>query len=142
MDSMRFGPEPPDLRAYMGIPYVDGGREPTRDGGLDCWGAVRWIRGHEVGHWLPAYGDDYASSEDRAATNATVLRRQPEYERVGTPGPWDIALFRIGGEECHVGLVVAPNRFVHTRKASGIEVPRFTDPAWRNRLDGFYRPFA
>jgi cell wall-associated NlpC family hydrolase len=126
--------------AYIGIPYVDRGRHPVLDGGLDCWGCVRWVYGFEVGLWLPLYGiGDYESAERSDQTGQAIQSHVHEYEPVERPGLFDIVLLRKRGELCHVGLMVARDQFLHLERATASCIQRI-DSQWRPRVEGFVRP--
>jgi cell wall-associated NlpC family hydrolase len=131
----------PERGAYIGIPYVDRGRDPVLDRGLDCWGLIRWVYALEDRGALPLYGiGEYASAEDRGAVAGVVSRHLSEYHEATEPDPFDIVLFRVGGELCHVGVLVDPGHFLHIRRSTDSVVERLSSPLWRDRVAGFVRP--
>jgi cell wall-associated NlpC family hydrolase len=88
---------------FRGIPYRNGGSEPT---GFDCSGFVRYVFGL-YGTWLPRevrdqYGAGYQVPPDDIKAGDLLF-----FETV-TRGP------------SHVGLALGDNRFVHAPSSSGV----------------------
>lgn len=126
---------------YVGIPYRLHGT--TREG-LDCWGLPRlWYR-EQYGIDLPSFGDRYGRELDAVerAHLAGIIRGEAEqWHRIRPPHAQrgDLVLFRVLGEDAHLGLVVEPGRFLHARPGTDSCVERYDAPAWARRVVGFYR---
>ncbi|MBL8967961.1 MAG: C40 family peptidase [Spirochaetaceae bacterium] len=125
----------PWVEAYVGIPYLFGGS--TREG-CDCWGLARMILRERFGKELPEFAHD---SVDRRALAALVDASLPLVNAVliDAPEAGDIALLRLLGEPCHVGLCVGDGYMIHSLRAHDSALERFASPRWASRLEGFYR---
>lgn len=120
---------------YLGIPYADNGRDRS---GIDCWGLVRlWLK-EQQGIDLPSFANEYAGSQD-PALEELVAREREGWVRVLAPMPGDVVLFRILGRQWHVGVVVAPGKFLHAREGQDSVVEGLDSPKWRHRVSGYYR---
>lgn len=122
-------------REYVGIPYRFGA--DGRDG-ADCWGLVRMVLRERFGVDLPAFEHDDA---DPHRLHAIVDDALPTVgaRRVPAPDPGDLALMRIIGEPCHIGVVTGDGYMLHTLHAHGSVLERYRDRKWAKRLEGFYR---
>lgn len=124
--------------AFIGLDWREKGRD--RDG-IDCWGLAALVYAEVLRIDLPSYADAYASIAERgeiAALFAADASRWP-WRKVDAPEEFDIALFRRGRLESHVGVVVATSRMLHVTEGRLSSVERYDDGRWRPRLKGFYR---
>ena len=126
---------------YVGIPYRLHGT--TREG-LDCWGLPRLGYLEQYGIELPAFGDRYGRELDAVerAHIAALVRGESEkwaHVRQGHEQRGDLVLFRVAGEEAHLGVVVDAGRFLHARPNTDSCVERYDAPTWARRVAGFYR---
>ncbi|KQS84117.1 MULTISPECIES: C40 family peptidase [unclassified Rhizobium] len=122
---------------YVGTPYLDHGRGAD---GCDCWGLVRLVLATERGIVLPSY--DEVSPEELAEIAALVR------DEVAA-GTWslrdratalDVAVFRRGRYDSHVGVMVDQRRMLHSDKyAGGARVERIDSGRWASQFVGFYR---
>ncbi len=55
------------------------------------------------------------------------------------PRPGDVALFRHGGHDGHVGIVTTPGMMLHVREGKDAAVESYTGSQWKHRLEGVYR---
>lgn len=129
------------IAAYVGIPYQLHGT--TREG-LDCWQLVRLYYLEQYGIELPSFGDRYGRALNAAerAHIAGVVRGEAEtWRRVpaGQERAGDVLLFRVAGDESHLGIVVDGRRVLHARPVTGSCVERYDSPTWSRRVIGFYR---
>lgn len=123
--------------AYVGIPYVPGGR--TREG-LDCWGLLRLVYAEELGVALPSYRD--APDPAERAELAGLIQADREagpWQRVEDIRPFDGLLFRVGAHAVHMAVAVNDTRMLHVSHGGRAVVQRIEDPMWRSRLVGIYR---
>ncbi|MDI6026711.1 NlpC/P60 family protein [Corticibacterium sp. UT-5YL-CI-8] len=122
--------------ALVGLPYVPRGRTLE---GFDCWGCVRLALA-SAGVSVPAY--DGVDPED-TATKSRLFQQgagTDAWRRVSAPAEFDVALFRMGRHDSHVGIVVSPTQMLHAdRRAGQSVVESFDSVKWANRLVGFYR---
>lgn len=124
---------------FVGIPQVDHGRDRS---GVDCWGLVWLVYREELGITLPDYCG-YGSVAEHAEIAALIdgAACSPLWEPALKPEPFDIALFRRGRLDTHVGLIVHPGLMLHVNgDASKLE--RCDRGAWGARLQGYWRPRA
>ncbi|MDB5620505.1 NlpC/P60 family protein [Tardiphaga sp.] len=126
--------------AYVGMPWKDMGRE--RDG-VDCWGLFRLPYIDLHGIELPAYADGWTSSADRAEVAAILANDSRQWPwvpvMVGDAREFDMAVFRRGGMETHVGLVIGAGAVLHAVAGHSSYVERFDRGPWKHRLAGIYR---
>ncbi len=126
---------------FIGTLYEEFGRERS---GCDCWGLVYVVFRDQLGISLPTYSGQYASAEERgeisalisdAAVSAVWRRIESGFQ------DFDIAVFRRGRMDAHVGIVIAPNLMLHMANEDCAKIERFDQAAWKNRLTGIYRHF-
>jgi cell wall-associated NlpC family hydrolase len=133
---MRPSPAP-WARDYIGIPFVAGGRDRT---GCDCWGLVRLVLAERWRLRLPAWSD--ADPDDRAAVDAEFARA-PErgWRRIdlSSARDGDVALLRVAGAPCHVGVIAGWPWMLHAERGTGAAVDRLDGARWARRLDSVWR---
>lgn len=136
-------PIPAWAAPYIGLPYVDKGRDRT---GCDCWGGVRLVLGEVFGVELPDYADSYTTANDGRSVAAAVAHGlETGWQRVQTAQAGDLLILRIAGRPWHCALMVTPERFLHwlPPAPSGVQsfslVERLDSPRWAKRLGGFWR---
>ena len=120
---------------YIGVPFVDGGRDLA---GFDCWGAI-FLAYRERGIELPDYGEISALDLRRVARE--IEGGQEAWQPVGTPREFDVVLLRLYNRAWvgHVGLMVDDRRMLHTEKASSAVVVPLDHYTVRTRVAGFRR---
>lgn len=97
------------LDRYRSTPWVDGGRDVDRDGGLDCWGLARKIVIDILGVVLP---ED--NSEAMARMGELTLVIGADAIRAG-----DLVLMQRGA---HVGVCVG-DLVIHSSRNAGVQTP-------------------
>ena len=127
------------VRRWVGIPFASRGRDPGK--GLDCWGLVRAVL---ADHWqveVPSYDEGYHTAADSREIARLVAGELPLAWRPveGLPKPGDVALLRVRGLACHVGIVVEAGRLLHTLPGHEAAVDRLDSPLWARRVLGYYR---
>lgn len=125
---------PPWWAGYIGIPFVDHGRDRA---GLDCWGLVRLVYAEHRGIELPAW--DYASCTDTARTAPVVDAHLPEFEIV-PPQAWALALFYSAVSGYHIGLLTDPHHLLHVRPKAATVRERLDVVERRIQRVGLYLP--
>lgn len=127
---------------FVGIPYTEFGRERI---GSDCWGLAVVIYKEQVDITLPDYLGDYASVEERTEISALVADAavSSTWFKVSNNDAreLDIAIFRRGYLDAHIGIVIAPGLMIHMREDDCAKVERFDQLPWKGRLTGIYRHF-
>lgn len=124
--------------AYIGIPYVDQGRDMA---GVDCWGLARLVYGRELGITLPSYTEGYTTAEEAEevakliASQATV-----SWGPIDEARPFDLLLFRQGRHGSHIGIAVTRRLMLHVARGDQSKVEPFAgNPIWSRRFVGAYR---
>lgn len=123
------------------MPYREGGR--GRDG-CDCWGLVRLVLRERFDVELPEYADRRWSEFDPASLADFMTRERASMSAWGevatdTAREGDAVLLRILGRPIHVGVVVAPNIFLHIEQGIDACVERLDDLKWQRRVLAIYR---
>ncbi|WP_323010045.1 C40 family peptidase [Paracoccus sp. (in: a-proteobacteria)] len=124
---------------YVGTPYEDFGR--SREG-CDCWGLACIIYREELGISLPDYLGDYASPEELGEVAALIDRDRVSPLWVPVAGPavaFDIALFRRGRLNTHVGITIRHGLMIHMREDDCAKLESYTAGPWMHRFEGHYR---
>ena len=121
---------------YIGLPFKSLGRDRS---GLDCWGMVYLVYREVFGREVPPYAeyaDAYDIEEVGALIRGEIVTRWREVspEKLG-----NVILLRVRGEPCHVGVVVARGKFLHSFEGTQSCVERYDSLKWRRRTMGFYR---
>ena len=127
-----------ETESYMMVPVVPGGR--TREGGVDCWGAVVLIYAEKLHIELPVYED--VNWKDSAAVWVAIAENEKASWREVAPADraeYDVVLLRIKGIPWHVGVLVDRNRFLHADPMRGMCVERLESVHWRSRIVGYHR---
>lgn len=118
----------------IGRPFEFGARGPEA---YDCWGLVMAVS-RRFGRELPDFG---AGCEfDPTAIHTVFKRVRTAGRRVGSAQQGDVVTLNYPhpGWMGHVGIVVAPNLFLHARSSTGSICERLDAPQWRRRIEGFY----
>lgn len=130
----------------IGIPHVWGGRDPAT--GWDCWGLVTWALRHQFGvdapdACAPRIADDAIiaarASTRRADMAAATHMVLPAWRRAAA-GPGRVALFRLGGQPFHVGLMISRQLVLHVSAGNPTRVDSIAVRPWAQRLEGVYAP--
>jgi cell wall-associated NlpC family hydrolase len=109
--------------AFRGVPYVNGGSDPS---GFDCSGLVQYVFGR---HGTPMPRE----VRDQYRTGWKVDRRDVQ--------PGDLVFFRtVGRGASHVGVALGDGQFVHAPSSRGVvRVERYDGPYWSSRFVGARR---
>lgn len=121
---------------YVGIPWRLHGRDRR---GCDCWGLACTVY-RDRGIVLPDYLD-YGSADEHGEIASLIAGAtgSPLWQLVETPAPYDIAVFRRGRLDTHVGIVVEPGLMLHMADEDCAKIERYDGGAWRHRLTGHWR---
>lgn len=130
------------MRGYVGIPWVDGGRDMT---GCDCWGLVRLIHQREAEIELPSYGEIAAADLLAVAKELRRGRASEPWCRVTDEQrrPLDVVLMRRLGDggraPVHVGILADPRRMLHVEEAADTHLIPLDHPTVKPRILDFFR---
>ena len=124
--------------AYVGIPYD---RRGASHAGVNCWTLVGLVYREQLGIILPSYLEDYVPMAEDAEISRLVgiERRKPVWREVASAEAFDIALFRRGRADAHVGLIAAPGLMLHVTGDEQSKLESYDTALWSHRLSGFYR---
>ena len=128
----------PDFSDLIGIPFVDGGRDPRA--GVDCWGLFM-LAMRRLGHEVP----DYTISCFATATidDAVKSASPAQWGQVERPDPGVAVTFALDPQVPeaiqHFGMCIDRWRFLHTLRKTNSMLSRCDDRYWRNKIRGFYR---
>lgn len=126
-------------RRYLGIPFAPLGRALT---GCDCYGLACVIYQEELAITLPDYLDGYASTEEQGEIAALIAGAQHLPMWVPVDGPavaFDLAVFRRGRLQTHVGIIVRRGLMLHVPAAGTSRIESYEAGRWRHRLTGIWR---
>ena len=123
---------------FIGIPQADLGR--LREG-ADCWGLACIIYREELGISLPDYLG-YGSTEEYGEISSLIdgARISPLWVPVTGPAlAFDIALFRRGRLNSHIGIVVRHGLMIHMADEDGAKLQDYRSGPWHHRFSGHFR---
>lgn len=127
-------------RALIGIPFLDGGRNPQE--GFDCWGLVVFyyqlhgivLPNYQIGAFCS--GDIHQKIAQESCEKWVSVRK---HELIAL----DLLAFRLDNDlpnfVTHVGVYSGEGKFTHCLQKTGVVVSRLRDPYWTTRLAGCYR---
>lgn len=123
---------------FVGLPFAAFGRDRS---GCDCWGLACLVYREELQISLPDYLG-YTSVDEHAEIAALVAdaKASPVWLPVTGPvEPFDLAVFRRGRLDSHVGIVVQHGLMLHAAGEDCAKVESYLAHPWRHRLTGVYR---
>ena len=123
---------------WIGIPYVNQGRSFD---GCDCWGIVDLYYREILGITLPDYLGAYRDAKETAIVEAAILYHK-RYWQPTIVEPDSVALFRVAGKSCHVGVMLRDGEFLHTLVGRNSAVENIRDISWRDRFLGTWKWMA
>ena len=122
-------------RSWLGTPYHD---QASLNGvGCDCLGLARGVWREVVGDEpfpIPPYSRDWGETGCREVL-ANGARRMMIELSVADAGPGALVLFRMAPRAIakHVGILTAPDRFIHAYERLGV-VEEVLTPAWTRKV--------
>lgn len=123
-------------RGWIGTPYRHGAAR--KGAGCDCLGLVRGVWAEASGEApvpVPPYSADWrVGGHNLDIAFADLLARHEGPPQAGT-----VAVFRLrrGLAPRHCGIVLAPDRFIHSQEGLGVVEARLDGP-WTRRLAGLF----
>ena len=121
---------------YIGIPFVDGGREI---GGLDCWGLFRLVYSEQLGVELPSYGE--ISAMDLLTVARAINGGQEDWFVPPDPQEFDAVALRLysHGWIAHVGILTDPKHVLHIEHNTDSVIVPLSHHTVKTRVAGFRR---
>lgn len=125
----------------LDVPFEEGGRSYD---GWDCWGLVCVAYRDVYGIVLPTHTGEYRSTRRREELQDLIARRKAGSWELSDPHrPGDVALVRMMGRDCHVGLMLSDWDMLHVQAGISAVVEPIDRPPWRDRaydkVEGIYR---
>lgn len=131
------------IRGLMGLKFVDGGRDPIKDGGVDCWG-LAILAANVFGIMLPDWRG--ISCDDGARVGAVMgleASDESRWLRLDKPEPGAVALFRSVAEHpdlcTHAGVCLDDRRIIHTYREHRAVIARLSNPHLSRICAGVWR---
>lgn len=118
------------MSPFVGLPY----EEPN-----GCWRLLQFVYQQLFNLRLPTYAAQ-SSGMGREQLAALISCERGDWREVECERPGDAVLFNIFGAASHIGIVQCPGMFLHVmRPGDTSRIESYRSPAWRNRIEGFYR---
>lgn len=135
---MRLHRPPSWTAEYVGIPFAPGGA--TRQG-CDCWGLVRLVFRARWRIVLPGFEQGIDPADRGAVAAAFAAAPARGWRRIdpSSAREADVALLRVGGAPCHVGLIVGWPWLLHVERGTDAALDRLDGVRWARRLDSVWR---
>jgi len=128
------------IEKALHVRFKDKGRDYSA---WDCYSVVLLAYRDILGVELPSFADDYVNAGDTKASRRVihdiVLRQKQNWDKVDDPQALDVALFRFGDTQTHVGLMIDKNRFIHCERKINTVIERIDSAKWKKRVEGVYR---
>lgn len=122
-------------RSWLGTPYHD--QASLKGVGCDCLGLARGVWREVVGDEpfpIPPYSRDWGEAGCREVLAEGAQRMMIEIDpRDAMPGALVLFRMRTGAIAKHVGVLTAPDRFIHAYERLGVIEEPLT-PAWHRRI--------
>ncbi|WP_053221075.1 NlpC/P60 family protein [Methylobacterium indicum] len=125
---------------YVGLPWAETGDTPD---GVSCWGLCVLVYREVLDLTLPSYAGLCACPAERRQIASTIggeaagalWRPVP----LTTAREFDVAVFRVGELDAHVGLICTPTQALHITQGHDSAVLDLRAPRWASRFSGLYR---
>jgi len=130
------------FKKYIGIDFVEKGRNIEKDGGLDCWGLCKIVWQNEFDLYVPSYSEEYNDLSEKDKISSCIdYSIDKEWVEVDNPQIGDGVVFEICNVKFHIGVIIDAryDRFLHIVRNGNSCVEKYTSPMWNKRLEGFYR---
>lgn len=128
------------VNSYVGIPFVDFGRDVA---GTDCWGLVCLVYKNIYGISLPSYLSSYSSALDRPSVQSHIqdTTQEDDWDEIllGWEREGDLIITRHLGLPCHVALVVSKGWMLHAYPQRETVLESYERPAWNRAIHGIFR---
>lgn len=125
------------VRSVLGVPWLARGRDPAT--GWDCWGLCQHMGKALFGLEFPDFGSLYNPDQARSgpAVSGVIDGQIGGFERC-EPRAGAVALLRIIGLPCHVGLCIGDGQMLHVMQGCATVQASLLDRPWSARLVGTF----
>ncbi|MDB5618474.1 NlpC/P60 family protein [Tardiphaga sp.] len=127
-------------RDYVGLPWAFAGRDRN---GVDCWGLLWLIYRDVVKVEVASYAAETMDAPEREQIaqllSADRVRSPWVSVEPGSAREFDMVVFRRGGLDSHIGIVVSPGRMLHIMHGGEARVESFDAGRWKAKLIGVHR---
>lgn len=135
MDLMQF------VDRAMDVPFLEVGRDYA---GWDCYGLIYMAYKDIYSIHLPLATGEYNSTRRREELQALLaIHREGEWKLHDPYEPGDVALVKMLGRNCHIGLMLPDMYMLHVQHGVEAVVERIDRPPWRDegydKVEGVYR---
>ncbi len=125
----------------LDVPFIEKGRSYE---GWDCWGLIYMAYQDLFSIQLPEYTGEYNSTRRREELQGLITRRKiSDWELHSPHEPGDVALVKMLGRNCHVGLMLPDMYMLHVQDGVQAIVEQIDRPPWRDKnydkVEGIYR---
>ncbi len=124
----------------LDVPFVEKGRSFD---GWDCWGLIYVAYNELYGIQLPDGAEEYSSTRRREELQSLIATGMIiSWEPCDPHEPGDVALLRMMGRSCHVGLMLHDMWMLHVQAGVNAIVEQIDRAPWRtdnyNKIEGIY----
>ena len=131
-----------DTSKYIGIPFVDYGRD---EDGCDCWGLAKMVFMDIHGTELPDYQISAYEVDDIIDTMS--IDKDKFYKEINYKNSemeiGDLVALSIHPKYPdminHVGIFIGRDLFIHTQSSTGCIISSICNIIWSQRIKGVYR---
>lgn len=124
---------------FVGIPHSELGRDRS---GADCWGLLYIVFREHLNIEVPSY-DEYSATDERFEIDQILRTATGSGICVpvlsGQEREFDVAVFRRGRLDSHVGVVVQPGLMLHMAEKQQSRIESYRHGYWKTRLTGIVR---
>ena len=125
----------------LDVPFEERGRSYD---GWDCWGLIYVAYRDLYEVELPTYTGEYHSTRRREELQGLIAQRKTGRWELSDPHrSGDVALVRMMGRDCHVGLMLSGWNMLHVQAGVSVVIEPIDRPPWRDRaydkIEGIYR---
>lgn len=129
---------------YVGIPFKDYGRDPVKNGGVDCYGLVSYILKNEFSINVNLYEDlSYIEDNPQKTADNIIKISQNKTEWVDISldevKEGDVILMKLQGLPVHLGLALNNIEMIHVFQGANTVIENFRNHKWRHRIWGVKR---
>lgn len=129
-------PVRPWSEKYVGLPFVDGGRDWR---GVDCWGLVKLILQYEKGIHVPSYGEISACELLKVAEMVSDETKKEPWNPVIHAQEFDVAVMHKRHAPIHVGVMADRTHLLHVELKTSAVLIDIKHPTVSFRSIEYYR---